>query len=85
MSYALCNDPECVVKQVKKVLSAATTGTQVVPAIAGFWGKSYENRPSLEIQMSALRSNFPQLKSISHFAFSWQEPEFDKERRFCKD
>ena len=85
MSYALCDDPQCVVRQVKKVLSTSQTQTEVVPAIAGFWGKSYENRPSLEIQMAALRSNFPQLKSISHFAFSWQEPEFDKERRFCKD
>jgi len=86
MSYALCDQPECILRQVQKVLSAATPNqTKVVPALAGFWGKNSENRPSLETQMSALHSNFPQLNSISHFSFSWQEPEFDSQRKFCKD
>jgi len=85
MAYALCDNADCIVNQVKKVVLASANQTEVVPAIAGFWGKSYTNRPSLEIQMSALRSSFPQLRSISHFGFSWQEPEFDKERKLCKN
>ncbi len=85
MAYALCDNSECIVNQVKKVVSISANQTEVVPAIAGFWGKSYPNRPSLENQMAALRSSFPNLISISHFGFSWQQPEFDKERKLCRN
>jgi hypothetical protein len=83
MSYALCHDATCVVNQVKRVTSAASPQTRIIPAIAGLWGHTYD-RPSLETQMSAIRASVPQIQSVSHFAFSWQEPDFDKERRFCR-
>jgi hypothetical protein len=84
MSYGLCLDASCIADQVKRVLSMASAQTKVIPVLAGFWGQNYNNRPSLEVQMQAIRAALPQINSISHFAFSWQEPEFDKERRFCQ-
>jgi hypothetical protein len=84
MSYANCNDTNCVISQIKRVLDSSVNQTRVIPALAGLWGQNYSNRPSLEAQMEAIRMAFPQINSISHFAFSWQEPEFDRERRFCK-
>jgi hypothetical protein len=84
MAYALCNDAKCIVEQVRRVRSMAPAQTEVIPALAGLWGKEDNKRPSLEAQMQAIQSAFPQIKSVSHFAFSWQEPQFDKERRFCK-
>jgi hypothetical protein len=84
MSYANCNDTNCVIEQIKRVLEKAKDQTRVIPALAGLWGQTYSNRPSLEAQMEAIRVAFPKIDSISHFAFSWQEPEFDRERRFCK-
>jgi hypothetical protein len=84
MSYALCGNASCIADQVKRVLSMASPQTQVAPVLAGFWGKSFNKRPSLEEQMQGIRAAFPQINSVSHFAFPWIEPEFDKERRFCK-
>lgn len=84
MSYALCSNANCIVEQVRRVKSMSASQTKIVPAIAGLWGQNYDTRPSLETQMEAIRLAFPQVTSISHFAFSWQDPEFDKERRFCK-
>ncbi|MBR8830146.1 MAG: hypothetical protein N5P05_002804 [Chroococcopsis gigantea SAG 12.99] len=85
MSYAVCNDAACVVAQVQRVVDAAKPETKIIPAIAGQWGRVYNNRPSLEEQTRAIYSKFyPRIRAISHFAFSWQEPEIDKERRFCK-
>lgn len=84
MSYAVCSDANCVVNQIKRVVESSGQETRVIPALAGLWGQSYNNRPSLEAQMEAIRMGVPKVSSISHFAFSWQEPELDKERRFCK-
>ena len=84
MAYAICRDGNCIVEQVNQVLAAASPQTPVNPALAGFWGQARDNRPSLEDQMTALRSAFPQLRTVTHFAFSWQEPQFDKQRRFCQ-
>ncbi|MFW6296653.1 MAG: family 10 glycosylhydrolase [Halothece sp.] len=84
MSYAVCGNTGCVVDQVRRVASGAPVGTEVIPAIAGLWGKSYDNRPSLEDQMQAIRQAVPQVNAVSHFAYSWQEPERDKARRFCQ-
>jgi hypothetical protein len=84
MSYAICGNANCIVDQVKRVLNSASSQTKIAPVLAGLWGKSYNNRPSLEEQMQALRATSPQVSSISHFAFSWIEPEVDKERRFCQ-
>ncbi|MGK7945672.1 MAG: family 10 glycosylhydrolase [Microcystaceae cyanobacterium] len=83
MSYGVCNDSSCIVKKVERVVEMSPANTQIIPALAGLWGENYDNRPDLEEQMQAIRSQFPQVQGISHFAFSWQEPEFDKKRRFC--
>ncbi len=84
MSYAVCNDATCIVNQVQRVVDGAKPETVIIPAIAGQWGRVYSNRPSLEEQSRAIYARFyPRIKAISHFAFSWQEPEIDKQRRFC--
>ncbi|MDZ8053087.1 MAG: family 10 glycosylhydrolase [Aulosira sp. ZfuVER01] len=85
MAYATCGDVNCIVSQVQRVLSMAKPGTQVIPALAGKWGDSISNRPSLEAQMQALRQFAPQIKGVSHFAYSWQYPENDSDRKFCRN
>ncbi|NEU75408.1 family 10 glycosylhydrolase [Hassallia byssoidea VB512170] len=84
MLYANCADTGCIVSQAQRVLSMAKPGTQVIPALAGKWGESISNRPPLEVQMQALRQLAPQLKGVSHFAYSWQYPEHDGDRKFCR-
>ncbi|MEH2392125.1 MAG: family 10 glycosylhydrolase [Nostoc sp.] len=84
MSYGNCGNVGCIVAQVQRVLSMAKPGTQIIPALAGVWGKSISNRPSLEAQMQALRKYAPQLKGVSHFAYSWQYPQSDSDRKFCR-
>jgi hypothetical protein len=85
MSYAVCLEARCVGEQVQRVVSMASPHQYaIIPAIAGQWRRTYSNRPSLEEQMAEIRRTSPSLRAVSHFAFSWQEPEFDKERRFCK-
>ncbi len=84
MAYAVCgNNTSCVVKQVQQTLAKAPPNTKVIPAIAGIWGQSYRDHPPLEVQMQALRSAFPQINSLSHFAYPWIEPQRDRHRRFC--
>ncbi|MBD2344305.1 family 10 glycosylhydrolase [Anabaena subtropica] len=85
MSYATCGNANCIVEQVKRVLSMAKPGTQVIPALAGNWGQSVSNRPPLEVQMRALRQFGSKLKGVSHFAYSWQYPEHDNDRKFCRN
>ncbi|MGQ4646732.1 family 10 glycosylhydrolase [Lyngbya aestuarii] len=84
MSYATCGRTSCIENLVKRVVDRAPSGTMVAPAIAGTWGQPMRNRPSLEAQMQALRRVAPQINSVSHFAYSWQDPEFDKARKFCQ-
>ncbi len=83
MSYGVCGNANCIVSQVQRVLSQAPAGTQVKPALAGIWQQSVSNRPPLEVQMEAIRQATPQIKSISHFAYSWQEPQSDRDRKSC--
>lgn len=83
MSYANCGNASCIVAQVQQVLKMAQPGTKVIPALAGKWGESISNRPPLEVQMQALRQLSPQIKGVSHFAYSWQHPEHDGERKAC--
>ncbi len=83
MAYAKCDDATCVSQEVQRVVDGAPPGTFICPAIAGLWGQSLEKRPMLEIQLQELQSKFPQLNCVSHFAFSWADPEFDRERKFC--
>ncbi|MBD0387200.1 MAG: family 10 glycosylhydrolase [Nostoc sp. C3-bin3] len=84
MAYGNCGNVSCIVAQVQRVLSMTKPGTQVIPALAGKWGGSISNRPSLEAQMQALRQYAPQLKGVSHFAYSWQYPQNDSDRKFCR-
>jgi hypothetical protein len=84
MSYAVCGKTDCIVNQVKRVVSKVSSPTQVAPVLAGLWGQSYNNRPSLEEQMQAIRATFPQIRSVSHFSFSWIDPQYDRDRKFCK-
>ncbi len=83
MSYAVCGRADCVVNQVRRVLSFAPSGTQVKPVLAGIWQEPTSNRPPLEVQTQAMRQSVPQLSSISHFAYSWQEPGSDRDRKQC--
>jgi hypothetical protein len=83
MSYAVCGNPNCIVDQVKRVKNLAPQGTKIIPALAGRWGKADSNRPPLEAQMQGIKAAVPQINSISHFAYSWQEPEIDSWRRSC--
>lgn len=84
MAYSTCGNASCIVRQVQRVLSMAPVGTKVMPVLAGTWGKPVSNRPSLEVQMQAIRQVAPQIDSISHFAFSWQDPQGDRDRKFCQ-
>jgi hypothetical protein len=84
MSYAVCEGTQCIVEEVNRVMSEAAPRTRVVPALAGVWGREYNAHPTLEAQMSALQRYFPQLDSVSHFAYSWQEPARDRARQTCR-
>ena len=84
MVYGVCGKTICIENQVKRVLSKAPPGTQVTPALAGLWGRPWNNRPSLEAQMQAIHKSSPKINSISHFAFSWQNPDLDRDRKSCR-
>jgi hypothetical protein len=84
MSYGVCGTTGCIEDLVRRVMERAPSGTQVIPALAGNWAQSVNNRPSLEVQMQAIRQRIPGINSISHFAFSWQDPQFDRDRKFCR-
>jgi hypothetical protein len=86
MSYGVCgdNNTRCIEALVKRVADRLPYGTQLIPAIAGDWGRPVSNRPSLDAQMQAIRRVAPQINAVSHFAYSWQEPEFDRARKFCQ-
>jgi hypothetical protein len=84
MSYGVCGGTSCIEALVKRVTERASNGTPVIPALAGVWGRSVTNRPALEVQMEALRRRLPQINSVSHFAYSWQDPQNDRDRKFCR-
>ncbi len=84
MAYGKCGTSNCIVSQVKRVINTAKPGTQIIPALAGAWGKSISNRPPLEKQMQALSQYKPYIKGVSHFAYSWQNPKDDNDRKFCR-
>ena len=83
MAYAICGNTNCIVDEVRRVTNVRRNQATVKPALAGMWGVTQENRPSLEAQMDALQRSFPQIKTVSHFAFAWQDAEFDRSRKFC--
>jgi len=82
MAYAVCGNASCIVDEVQRVLSVRNAAT-VKPALAGTWGAAQNNRPSLEAQMDALQQAAPQIKTVSHFSFAWQDPVFERERKTC--
>lgn len=84
MSYGVCGNATCIVNQVRRVVGQAPSSTQVKPVLAGIWQKPISNRPPLEVQMEAIRQANPQVNSISHFAYSWQEPQSDRSRKYCQ-
>jgi hypothetical protein len=84
MAYGICGQSNCIADQVVQTLKTAPHSTPVIPALAGVWGKSFESRPSLEIQMDGIHKASPELSEISHFSFSWQEPESDATRSSCR-
>jgi hypothetical protein len=84
MSYGVCGNTSCIVSQVQTVVSQAPSGVQIIPALAGDWGKVINNRPSLETQMQDIHNGAPQIKAISHYSYDWQDPEFTRQRKFCQ-
>lgn len=86
MAYGVCGHTGCILDEIRQVMATAgPQGSQFVkPAIAGAWGQSARNRPSLEAQMQAIQQSMPEINSVSHFAYSWQDVEFDNARKFCR-
>ncbi|MDE5108876.1 MAG: hypothetical protein O4808_18065, partial [Trichodesmium sp. St17_bin3_1_1] len=74
----------CIVSKIERVMSMTPKGVTVIPAIAGVWGQPFKNRPSLEIQMQAIKIATPQINSISHFSYGWQNIEETRERKYCR-
>jgi hypothetical protein len=83
MAYSICEDGRCVAAEVQQVLAQAASSAQVKPVLAGGWGRSVQNHPPLETQMAAVHRVAPQIQSVSHFAYSWQDPQSDNSRKFC--
>ncbi|MBE9078682.1 family 10 glycosylhydrolase [Romeria aff. gracilis LEGE 07310] len=84
MSYATCGNTGCIVEQVQTVLQQTDRPQNVKPVLAGVWGRPVNNRPSLEDQMNVLERAVPEVDTVSHFAFSWVDPEFERTRQFCR-
>ncbi len=85
MSYALCGNATCITRQVQRVIDSNRSNVRnIKPVLAGQWGLSQGQRPSLEIQMEGIRRSNPGVSSISHFAYSWIEPQHTRERESCR-
>ncbi len=84
MSYAICGEDraDCVAEQVGEVIANTPVGTPICPILAGTWGQAFGGHASLEIQMQALQTEHSQLQCVSHFVYSWMEPDSDRERKF---
>jgi hypothetical protein len=83
MSYGVCGSVSCIVSQVQRVIQQSPPRVQIIPVLAGIWQQSVSNRPPLEQQMTALYRYASSIKAVSHFAYSWQEPGSDRDRKFC--
>ncbi|MEM6613763.1 MAG: hypothetical protein AAF652_16190 [Cyanobacteria bacterium P01_C01_bin.72] len=83
MAYAVCGDQtDCITEQISNVLATAPD-TNIIPALAGAWGKTYRGHLPLETQIESLRKATPEVNSISHFSYAWQEPALDNRRKSC--
>ena len=85
MAYAVCGHTGCILDGIRRVVGMAPSPSSplIMPAIAGVWGKPTYNRPALETQMEAIQRAVPEIQAVSHFAYSWQDAEFDRVRKFC--
>jgi hypothetical protein len=83
MAYAVCGRSDCIVNQVLRVVNYAPSGTKIAPILVGQWNEPFTNRPSLEVQMQAIRAAVPAINSISHFAFgcNYSGLNYNKEMR----
>ncbi len=84
MTYSSCGNTSCIEDEVKQVLYRASPNRQLNVSLAGIWGQSWNNHPPLEVQMAAIHRMAPQINSVSHFVFSWQEPQLESERKYCQ-
>jgi hypothetical protein len=84
MTYALCEDGQCVAEQVAEVVRQSAPETLVCPVLAGTWGQGFDGHPSFEVQTRAILARQPKINCISHFVYSWMEPESDRLRKFGK-
>jgi hypothetical protein len=84
MTSAICKDGKCVANEVKKVVNASSKtdmSSKICPVLVGTWGETFRGHPSLEIQMQAIRAVTPQISCVSHFSYSWIEPDSDRQRQ----
>jgi hypothetical protein len=81
MTYAICNDGSCVAQEVSEVVRQSPTQTRICPVLAGTWGQSFNGHASLEVQTQAIQKTNPQINCISHFVYSWMEPDSDRLRK----
>jgi Glycosyl hydrolase-like 10 len=84
MAYSTCGDMSCIVAEIQRVMDKAPAGTQVIPALAGTWGNWYNEHPPLEWQMLTVQRTMPQINAVSHFAFSWQDAGYERDRKTCR-
>lgn len=84
MTYALCEDGKCVAEQVSEVIRQSAPETLVCPILAGTWGQGFDGHASFETQTQAILLKESKLKCISHFVYSWIEPESDRLRKAGK-
>ena len=84
MAYSTCGDMSCIVAEIQRVMAKAPPGTQVIPALAGTWGAWFNEHPPLEWQMLTLQRMSPPTSAVSHFAFSWQDEAYERDRKTCR-
>jgi Glycosyl hydrolase-like 10 len=84
MAYSTCGDMSCIVAEIQQVRAKAPAGTQVIPALAGTWGAWFNQHPPLEWQMATLEQMSPPVNAVSHFAFSWQDEAYERDRKTCR-
>jgi hypothetical protein len=84
MAYSTCGDMSCIVAEIQQVMGKAPAGTQLIPALAGTWGAWFNQHPPLEWQMATLEQMSPRVNAVSHFAFSWQDEAYERDRKTCR-
>jgi Glycosyl hydrolase-like 10 len=84
MTYANSGRVSDVMTQVQRVVRLAPPGAKIYPVFAGIWQQTINGHPPLEQKMQSLREVAPQIDGVSHFAYSWQEPMSDRDRKLCR-